>query len=91
MATKKRQILNRENVTCAQCLYALPDDAARMHNVAIEQFLCYGMPPTAQMVPVQVAGGGGNWVAMAARPPVKGDDMACSLFELKETVPKLAS
>ncbi len=80
-----------ETLTCGECAYAVIDENARLHNVAEKQYLCHGSPPTAQMVPVQVAGGGGNWVAMAARPPVKGDDMACSLFELKETVPKLAS
>ncbi len=68
--------------TCASCIYALSDQEAKKHNVTAEQYLCHGLPPTAQLVPVQ-GPGGGQWVGMAVRPPVKADDMACNLYQAK--------
>ncbi len=78
------------NGTCASCVYAIADQEAKKHNVTADQYLCHGDPPTAQMVPVQ-GPGGGQWVGMAVRAPVKADDMACHLYEPKIEIKPLNS
>lgn len=73
---------------CGACRFAVFDQEAKKHNVTAEQYLCHGNPPTAQMVPIQGAGGA-QYVGMAVRAPVKAEDLACHLFEPRPV--KLAS
>lgn len=72
--------------TCGECMYAVPDGQAKLRDITAEQYLCHGNPPTAQMVPVQGPGGAGQWVGMAARAPVKGNDRACWFFRRRDTL-----
>lgn len=66
---------------CGTCIYALIDQEVKKRDVTADQYLCHGVPPTAQMMPVQVPGGS-QFVGMAVRAPVKGNDMACSLYKI---------